>query len=104
MWDAKTSQVLKLTELDDGNGITSLAFDRTGDYLGLGNNKGKIELWDVNRMKLVREFKGHTGRIGAISMTDGLIASGSRDKSILVRDIRDSKDSYAKLASHKQEI
>ena len=31
---------------------------------------------------------GHTGRVGSIAWNEYLIATGSRDRNILVRDVR----------------
>jgi cell division cycle 20-like protein 1 (cofactor of APC complex) len=39
-------------------------------------------------MKQVRVLTGHKARVGAISWCNPILASGSRDKNILFRDIR----------------
>lgn len=53
----------------------------------------------------MRTIEGHTGRVGAISWNNNnVLASGSRDKSILVRDIRKKGDPIYTLQNHKQEV
>jgi cell division cycle 20-like protein 1 (cofactor of APC complex) len=49
-------------------------------------------------------FQGHSARIGTIAWNSNLLTSGSRDKSILQRDIRQSQNFINKLVGHKQEI
>jgi cell division cycle 20-like protein 1, cofactor of APC complex len=47
--------------------------------------------------------KGHTARVGAIAWnSNNVFASGSRDKNILVRDIRTNSDYINKMVGHKQ--
>lgn len=50
---------------------------------------------------------GHTGRVSSLAwnnVTPSVIASGSKDKSILVRDLRAHNTNYMKLSDHKQEV
>jgi cell division cycle 20-like protein 1 (cofactor of APC complex) len=37
---------------------------------------------------LLRTIPGHNGRIGSLAWNGYLLASGSRDRNILVRDVR----------------
>lgn len=39
-------------------------------------------------MKKIRSFVGHSNRVGAIAWNSTLLSTGSRDKTILNRDIR----------------
>ena len=72
--------------------MTSVAFSPLGKLLSVGTNRGEVQIWDIAEMKLIRKLKGHKARVGAISWCNPVLASGSRDKSILFRDIR-QKDS-----------
>lgn len=56
------------------------------------------------KQKIVKKYHGHEGRIGCIAWTNSFLSSGSRDKSILHRDMRCKHDSFAKLDGHKQEV
>lgn len=49
-------------------------------------------------------MEGHRSRVGALAWSSSLLASGSRDKSILQRDIRAQEDSVSKLSGHKSEV
>jgi cell division cycle 20-like protein 1 (cofactor of APC complex) len=64
-----------------------------------------VQLWDCIKYKKIQSLGGHSGRVGAISWnSNSILASGSRDKSILVRDIRINSDFISKLVGHKQEV
>lgn len=49
-------------------------------------------------------MEGHRLRVGALAWSSSLLSSGSRDKSILQRDIRAQDDFVSKLAGHKSEV
>lgn len=49
-------------------------------------------------------MSGHQNRVGSSSWNGSLIATGSRDRSILVRDVRASETYIQKLLGHKQEV
>lgn len=42
----------------------------------------------MTKQKVVRSIDGHNGRIGSLAWNGYLLASGSRDRNILVRDVR----------------
>ena len=60
--------------------------------------------WDVNKRKRTRILHGHTNRVGAISWNSTILSTGSRDKTILHRDLRVNTSFVSKLVGHKQEI
>ena len=49
-------------------------------------------------------MEGHRLRVGALAWSSSLLSSGSRDKSILQRDIRAQDDFTSKLSGHKSEV
>lgn len=53
---------------------------------------------------MVKKYAGHDGRIGCIAWNTSFMSSGSRDKSILHRDMRAKDDFFARLDGHKQEV
>lgn len=42
-------------------------------------------------------MKGHEGRVGALAWSPGILSSGSKDKCILNRDLREKDDYFANL-------
>lgn len=63
-----------------------------------------MQIWDASRCKRVRTMEGHRLRVGALAWSSSLLSSGSRDKSILQRDIRAQEDFVSKLSGHKSEV
>jgi cell division cycle 20-like protein 1, cofactor of APC complex len=47
---------------------------------------------------------GHTARVGALAWNDHILTSGSRDRLIYHRDVRQSDQWIRKLVGHKQEV
>jgi len=55
-------------------------------------------------MMKIRELAGHRARVGSISWSGNLLASGSRDKRILIRDLRSKNDTIKVYKGHRQEV
>jgi cell division cycle 20-like protein 1 (cofactor of APC complex) len=73
--------------------------------LAIGTNSGEVQLWDAEKTTKIRTLVGHMGRVGAVAWNSPVFfSSGSRDKNILHRDIRESSQYVDKLAHHKQEV
>ena len=70
--------------------MTSVAWSEInrGNYLSVGTLDGKVQIWDVQHQKMLRQLEGHQHRVGATSWSGSLVASGSKDKTIYVRDLR----------------
>lgn len=49
-------------------------------------------------------MNGHRGRVGTLAWSSHLLCSGSRDRSVLHRDIRVSQDFVSKLTGHRSEV
>lgn len=52
----------------------------------------------------MRVMTGHTARAGALAWNEHILTSGSRDRSILHRDVRMPEQWFRKLTGHKQEV
>mmetsp|Transcript_38039 Transcript_38039/g.48502 ORF Transcript_38039/g.48502 Transcript_38039/m.48502 type:complete len:551 (+) Transcript_38039:37-1689(+) len=101
LWSACTSRVTKLCDLasangangaaplEGGNAVTSVAWTRRGHHLAVGTNSGDVQVWDCGSMRCVRSLGGHKARVGALGWGQPhCLASGSRDRSVLLRDVR----------------
>jgi cell division cycle 20-like protein 1 (cofactor of APC complex) len=105
IWNAGNSKVLRLVELSENDLVTSTSSSPSSNTLGVGTHSGQVQFWDCVKNKKILCLGSHSGRVGAISWnTNNILASGSRDKSILLRDIRISSDYVNKLTGHKQEV
>lgn len=79
-------------------------WNRKGNHLSVGTNLGYVQLWDAEYTKMIRQFRGHDQRVGALAWCEDLLTSGSRDRNIYFRDIRSQNDHVRKLVGHKQEV
>ena len=47
---------------------------------------------------------GHKQRVGCMSWSHHVLATGSRDRTILLRDVRVQEQFVSKLAGHRSEV
>jgi cell division cycle 20-like protein 1 (cofactor of APC complex) len=105
LWSACTSKVTMLCDLaPEGDTITSVSWTLRGAHIAVGTNKGEVQLWDAQRCKKVRTMDGHTARVGSLAWSSAQLASGSRDRLVLLRDARAAESVVARLSAHKQEV
>lgn len=104
LWNACSSKVTKLCDLGMDVSVCSVGWAQRGTHLAVGTSNGKLQIWDASRCKRVRTMEGHRLRIGALAWSSSMLSSGSRDKTILQRDIRAQDDFVNKLAGHKSEV
>ncbi|PON64057.1 Guanine nucleotide-binding protein, beta subunit [Trema orientale] len=104
LWNACSSKVTKLCDLGIDDSVCSVGWAQRGTHLAVGTSNGKVQIWDASRCRKVRTMEGHRLRVGALAWSSSMLSSGSRDKSILLRDIRAQEDSVSKLSGHKSEV
>lgn len=95
--------VNKLCELRYGQ-VTSVSWTYDSRYIAVGTSYGTVKVYDPKVSCPIRKYRGHSERVGAVTWNEYLMSSGSRDRSILHRDLRSSEDYVAKLVGHKQEV
>jgi cell division cycle 20, cofactor of APC complex len=107
LWNAQTGTVEELCSLpNESEYVSSLSWSCDGHYLAIGTSEAKVDVWDVVKVKKVREFHGHTNRVSALSWNKSILSSGGRDGVINNWDVRKRKDQalVARLETHDQEI
>lgn len=104
VWSAITNKAFKLHEIPGPDTVCSVAWNNKATHLAVGESNGKLKLFDPESCKVIREMSGHTCRVGSIAWNGNLLSTGSRDRTILTRDIRVPGSSIYKLIGHKQEI
>ena len=90
--------------MPDSDAITSVAWAQQGTHLAVGTHSGYTQIWDAQHGRLVRSLYGHTARVSSIAWNKSIVSTGSRDHSILHRDLRSPQDYTAKLVGHRQEV
>ncbi|VDM51817.1 unnamed protein product [Angiostrongylus costaricensis] len=105
LWSACNSQVVKLCDLvNDQDTVTSVQWADKGELLAVGTNRGITQIWDVHTQKMTMELSGHTSRVGCLAWNGDLVCSGSRDRHIIQRDIRQPHVTEKKMSAHRQEV
>lgn len=106
IWNARTQKPLRLHDYaEDRDMPAAVNWSRTGKYLAAGTLSGLVQVWDINAQKLIRTFEGHDGRVGALSWNSmDILSSGSKDHSILNRDLRVKENSIGRIEAHRQEV
>ena len=87
--------------------VSSLIWSEDGEKLAVGNSMGLVELNDINKKTLISSYKGHSYRVGVVSWNKNIISSGSKDYSIITRDIRckdNEENIIRKFYGHQQEV
>ena len=65
IWSAQTSQVKKLCELDRDDAITSVGWSQRGNHLAVGTHRGLTQIYDTEKLKIVRTLQGHNSRVSS---------------------------------------
>jgi WD40 repeat protein len=72
--------------------------------MAVGLSNGMIDIYDLEKSCLVRTLKNHENRVSAFAFVDDLLVSGSKDRSILVHDLRLFSNQIRSFNDHKGEI
>ncbi|KAI7838985.1 hypothetical protein COHA_007270 [Chlorella ohadii] len=104
LWSACTSKVTRLVDFGEGGAVCSVSWSQRGSYLSIGTDKGEVQIWDATKCKRIRTLPGHKQRVGCMAWNHHTLATGSRDRAILLRDVRSQEPYVAKLAGHRSEV
>jgi len=103
-WCPKEGRASKLMSIPHDESLSSLKGNFDGTKLSLGYDTGLVKIFDIETQKIERTMKGQEWRVGCMSWSKNELSTGSRDKTICIRDMRESKDYSLKLKGHKQEV
>lgn len=76
----------------------------SSQYLAIGTSGGTVQLWDCQQLAPLRSMGGHAGRVGSLSWMDHMVASGSRDSTVVIHDVRRQQHRCATLCAHRLEV
>ncbi len=103
LWSPQ-GKVTKLSDVGPNNSITSVGWSLNGSMLAVGTYTGAVQIWDANKVKQMRTLKAHEGRVGSIAWNSTILSTGSRDKAIVMNDVKIKEHAFAQLQGHKQEV
>ena len=103
LWNADSGDIQQLCQTDPNNGddyVTSVQWGGDGKHIAVGTNDAEVQIWDVSRLKQVRTLRGHNARVGALAWNGTQLATGSRDNTVMMHDvrIREHRTGHAYLA------
>lgn len=96
--------MLKISDLKDGEIYCCLKWSPLGNLLAAGTSTGLLEVFDTENTTKLFEGNAHFERISSMSwLNNNIFATGSRDKSIKIHDIREQRE-LSTLLKHEQEV
>ena len=104
IWSMVTGKATKLCEFVPPDMVTSVSWTCKGNHLAVGTRDGIIEVWDTMQCKKIRTLTGHSSRVAALAWNTNLLASGSLDKKIVLRDARVREPVITTLVGHREEV
>ncbi|KIK61038.1 hypothetical protein GYMLUDRAFT_166981 [Collybiopsis luxurians FD-317 M1] len=107
LWMAHNAAVSKLCDLTDSRDtISSVSWVQKGSTLAVGTLSGTLHVYDASTLQRLRSYpQAHSQRIGAIAWNSHILSSGSRDRMVHHRDVRDSDTRpFKRCQGHKQEV
>lgn len=77
-----------------------------GTTLAVGTISGRLHIYDASTLQLTRTYeRAHTQRIGALSWNSHILSSGSRDRMVHHRDVREAAPRpFKRCQGHRQEV
>ncbi|KAK4900408.1 substrate-specific activator of APC-dependent proteolysis [Elasticomyces elasticus] len=103
LWSRETGKVNELCRLDLDT-VTSVNWIQRGSHLAIGTAKGLLLIYDTVAERRLRTMTGHTARVSSLAWNAHILSTGSRDRSILHRDVRLPAQFLRRLTGHKQEV
>ncbi|KDR69771.1 hypothetical protein GALMADRAFT_230447 [Galerina marginata CBS 339.88] len=107
LWTAHNAAVSKLCDLAPSNDtISSVSWVQKGTTLAVGTLAGRLHIYDANTLQLQRTYhQAHSQRIGALAWNTHVLSSGSRDRMVHHRDVREaSMRPFRRCSGHRQEV
>lgn len=103
MWDANNNKVSKFCDLAPTASVSSINWHPKGNQISIGTSLGDVQVWDLGKGKKLTSMQGHLARVSSLAWSSSILASGSRDKTILYRDIRENPNCIVnRITAHTQ--
>ncbi|KAL9420529.1 hypothetical protein AB3S75_038159 [Citrus x aurantiifolia] len=108
LWKQENGEVQKLLKVSGEDDFpTSISWSQDAKTLAVGYMASKLQLWDAETSKLIRNLEGHDKRVATASWNHWnghILTSGSQDKSIINHDIRVSNNVTSRINAHTAEV
>lgn len=107
LWTAHNASVNKLCDLGaPQDQVSSVSWVQKGTTLAVGTTTGRLNIYDATTLALLRTYsQAHNQRIGALAWNAHILSSGSRDRMVHHRDVREATHRpFKRCTGHKQEV
>jgi cell division cycle 20-like protein 1 (cofactor of APC complex) len=102
LWNASNARVTRLIK-DQNSFVCSVVWSPCGTQVAYSDNDGRVTIVDVVTQQPIVTFRDHLARVGCMSWHSSMLATGSRDCSVKVTDIRTPRP-VKSWAAHQQEV
>jgi cell division cycle protein 20 (cofactor of APC complex) len=82
--------------------ISSVSWGSNGQFLSAGLSNGSIQIWDVEKQKLIRTLRSHEHRVISLAWNSHMLSSGAH--SIVHHDVRIKDHLLNRQEAHSQEV
>ncbi|KAK9190860.1 hypothetical protein WN943_019470 [Citrus x changshan-huyou] len=107
-WKWENGKVKKLLQVPGEDDYpTSVSWSHDAKTLAVGYMDSKLQLWDAETSKLVRNLEGHHRRVATSSWNHWnghILTSGSKDKSIINHHVRVSNNVTSRIKARSGEV
>ena len=110
LYNAASGETSRLCDLGESDLVSSIKFAGDGNRLSVGTFTGQLRVFDTVYEKELTSLNGHSDRVGVCAWSPSnlaggeILCSGSRDRKILKRDLRERSDIFEVLQGHKEEV
>jgi cell division cycle protein 20 (cofactor of APC complex) len=105
LWNASDGSIQQLMQTQgEQSHVTSLSWIGQGNFMAVGTSDHKVQIWDVEKLKQVRQMDGHRARVSSLAWNGPMLSSGGRDSAIIHHDVREARHKVGQLRGHTQEV
>lgn len=96
LWDTEASRIVRRYYGEAQFPPTSTAVSLDGNYVASGFYTGTITVWDSHSGRVIRQLKGHTARVSALSWSSDntTLVSGSADNTMRLWNIQTGREVF----------
>ncbi|XP_061098980.1 cell division cycle protein 20 homolog [Conger conger] len=105
LWNAYQGDITLLATMErEEDYVCSVSWIKEGNFLAIGTSDNKVQLWDVESQKRLRNMSSHSARVCSLSWNSHILSSGSRSGLIHHHDVRVAEHHIGTLLGHSQEV